>query len=107
MAVQVPVNEDSETLLRENPALRLVEFFRAGVARAQREFQVEADVDAGAGADSDASTCSGLYDSEPPGIVRMSCSKLESVSGALRAALEMNEGNVKRWVARWRESGFI
>lgn len=74
----------SEKMLKENPGLRLMEFLRLGLVH-------EADVKG--------------Y--EPPGIAKLSCSKLESVSESLRAAPKMNEENVRRWVASWKKSGFL
>lgn len=74
----------TEKILKENPGLRLMEFLRLGLIH-------EADVEG--------------Y--EPPGIAKLSCSKLESVSESLRAAPEMNEENVRRWVASWKSSGFL
>lgn len=72
-----------EKTLRENPALRLLEFFRAG-----KEHENDDSY-------------------EPPGLTKMSCEKAASVSESLRNARSMNEENVNRWVAAWKKSGFI
>ena len=74
----------TEKMLKENPGLRLMEFLRLGLIH-------EADVEG--------------Y--EPPGIAKLSCSKLESISESLRTAPKMNEENVRRWVASWKKSGFL
>lgn len=76
----------TERILKENPALRLMDFFRAGLG-----YEIEPDVE--------------RY--EPPGIVKLSCNKLESVSEALRATPEISAENVKRWVIAWKRSNFI
>lgn len=72
-----------EKTLRENPALRLLEFFRAGKEHENDE------------------------NYEPPGLTKISCVKTASVSESLRSAKGMGEENVKRWVSAWRKSGFL
>ena len=72
-----------EKTLRDNPALRLVDLFRAGKDQEKHE------------------------NYEPPGITRLSTEKAFSVSGSLRNAESMNEENVKQWISAWKKSGFI
>lgn len=72
-----------EKTLRENPALRLLEFFRAGKDHENDEAF------------------------EPPGLTKISCDKSGSVSETLRSAQGMNEENVRRWVSAWKKSGFL
>lgn len=72
-----------EKTLRENPALRLLEFFRAGKEHENDEGY------------------------EPPGLAKISCKRMASVSESLRSAPSMSEENVRRWVSAWKKSGFI
>lgn len=72
-----------EKMLRENPALRLLELFRAGKEHENDE------------------------DFEPPGLTKISCAKAVSVSESLRTAGGIDEENVRRWLMSWRKSAFI
>lgn len=71
-------------ILEESPALRLMLFFRAGLA-----YRTDPE----------------LY--EPPSIVIMDCNKLSSVSESFRATPGLSGENVKRWIAAWMKSGFF
>lgn len=72
-----------EKTLRENPALRLVEFFRVG-----KEHENDGNC-------------------EPPGLTKISCKKMSSISESFSNAKNMSEENVRRWVSAWKKSGFI
>ncbi|KAI0677488.1 acetyl-CoA synthetase-like protein [Trametes maxima] len=66
--------------MRENPALRLLEFFR---------------------------TQSFAEDREPLGFKHLSTEKAEKASEALRALPGLEEEAARRWVAAWRATGFL
>ena len=68
--------EDVE-LMRENPALQLVDFFRS------------------------------RGDGEMLGEARLSTDKARSVSEAFANMPELGEADARRWVAAWRASGFL
>ncbi|OSD00953.1 acetyl-CoA synthetase-like protein [Trametes coccinea BRFM310] len=74
-------NEDALTLLRSNPALRLVDFFKGMKASPERR--------------------------EPFGTVYMSTEKSTCVSKTLANLAVIDEVWVKSWLAAWRQSGFL
>ncbi|KAI5121945.1 hypothetical protein M0805_002017 [Coniferiporia weirii] len=77
-----PNADDVEKAHHDNPALRLLEFFRAALVN--RGDNVE-----------------------PMGIPKLSCEKAIAASQAMRDARCIGEDNVNKWVASWRKTGFV
>lgn len=89
-----------EKALRENPALRLFEFFRVGLAYEHGSKETNAD-EKHHDLDSDS-------EREPLGMVRIGCAKAVKVSPHLSDAAEvLGEMHVGRWLDAWKRSGFI
>lgn len=72
-----------EGALRASPALRLLDFFRAGTTK------------------------TGAQGFELPGIVKLSCDHCLSVSKTLREVETLGEADAARWIEAWKRSGFI
>ena len=72
-----------ERELRDNPALRLLAFFRSGCKHDDNG------------------------DLEPIGITKISCTKATKISEALNSAEMLTGDHVRRWIGTWKKSGFI
>lgn len=83
-----PAQAALEKALRDNPALRLLEFFRATLKKHDDNYR---DLDL-----------------EPLGMTRLGCEKTMKVSRHLRDAVEgLGEMHVERWLGAWKRAGFI
>ncbi|KAI5116179.1 hypothetical protein M0805_002877 [Coniferiporia weirii] len=79
----IPDTRKVESAHRANPALRLLDFFRAAQDR-----------------DEDT-----IF--EPMGIPKLRCEKALAASDTLKNAECVGEENVRRWIASWDKAGFI
>ena len=69
-----------ERAFSEIPAMRMMDFFRAAKMTADRE---------------------------PLGIARLASEKAQAASHILRGAEKVGSGDVERWMAYWRKTGFL
>ena len=78
-ALEIVAERNAETA-RENPALRLLDFFRSSAPAKTRT---------------------------PLGLYQLETKKAVGASETLASMPELGEADVKRWVTAWRASGFL
>ncbi|CDO77413.1 hypothetical protein BN946_scf184857.g20 [Trametes cinnabarina] len=79
--IKMATNEDALKLMKDNPALRLLDFFKGLPSSPERR--------------------------EPMGTVHLSTEKSTRVSKALADLPVLDSARVKAWLAAWRRSGFL